>query len=312
MTRDGQIEVTFAPRVPGQLTAEVQVHGNPVSISPLLIDVKPQQIKETTTNSKLKEALNTGSKNFKGIAVNKSNTKIALAEDNCVRVFSMNGDLLLSYGSEGSGQGQLNGPMGLAFLNETDLVIADFYNHRICIVDTNSGALVRTFGCQGNMNGQFSYPRGVHVDDDSNIIVCDESNRVQVFTKNGDYLYQFTIPGKQILGDVVTHNGVLYVSARNSVVHVIKMTDTQSPTTIISIGGKDYTDGRLLVTAGLAIDCDNNLLVCDFKLWAVYKFTLDGRYVGKTDKLSGHPYYITALNDGQIICTSENGVHFFR
>ncbi|XP_028513036.1 E3 ubiquitin-protein ligase TRIM71 [Exaiptasia diaphana] len=269
VTTDGLTEVSFTPRVPGQLTAEVQVHGNPVSNSPLVMDVKPQHIMEMTKITKLKEALNTGSKNFTGIVVNKSNTKIAVADWKacCVRVFSMDGDSLLSYGSKGSGQGQLNGPSGLAFLNETDLVIADYNNNRICIVDTTSGTLTRTFGCLGNMNGQFSQPRGVHVDGDSNIIVCDKSNRVQVFTKNGDYLYQFTIPLEQSPYDVVTHNGLFYVSADGSVVNVIKMTDNQSPTTITSIGGEDYTDGRLHYPAGLAIDCDNNLRCVILDQW---------------------------------------------
>ncbi|KXJ10518.1 E3 ubiquitin-protein ligase TRIM71 [Exaiptasia diaphana] len=259
---DGQIKVTFAPLVPGRLTAEFQVHGNPISNSPLVMDVKPQHIKKVIEFSNLKNALNTGSKEFTGIAVNIPNTKIAVAdcEEHCVRVFNMDGDLLLSYGSEGSGLEQLKNPQGLAFLDETDLVIADYNNNRICIVDTTSGRLVRTFGCQGNMDGQFKEPVGVHVDDDSNIIVCDHDNhRVQVFTKNGCYLYQFTIPGEDKPYDVVKHNGLFYVSA-GSVVHVIEVNDNQSQTTVNTIGGEDYTNGQLHSPTGLAIDNDNNLL----------------------------------------------------
>ncbi|KXJ13034.1 RING finger protein nhl-1 [Exaiptasia diaphana] len=313
-TADGKIKVIFTPRVPGQLTAEVQVHGNPVSNSPLVMDVKPQHIKEMTTNPKLKNALNTGSKKFRGIAVNKTNTKIAVAawKDCCVRVFNMDGDLLLSYGSGDSGRGKLNNPQGLAFLSETDLVIADSYNDRICIVDTTSGALVKTFGCQGNMDGQFKNPRGVHVDDDSNIIVCDRDNhRVQVFTKNGEYLYRFTIPGEKKPYDVVKHNGLFYVSADISVVHVIEMKDNQSPTTVNTIGGEDYTDGRLEDSSGLAIDNDNNLLVCDYNSKNIYKFSLDGHHVGKSNDLNYRPQFIAVLNNGQILCTTpEKGVTF--
>ncbi|XP_028513035.1 tripartite motif-containing protein 45 [Exaiptasia diaphana] len=138
VTADGQIKVNFTPRVPGQLTAEVQVHGSPVSNSPLVMDVKPQHIVEMTKITKLKEALNTGSKNFTGIAVNKSNTEIAVADWKacCVRVFNMDGDLLLSYRSKDRGQGKKFGPLGLAFLNETELVIADYNNHRICILSS--------------------------------------------------------------------------------------------------------------------------------------------------------------------------------
>ena len=247
MTDDSEITVDFIPRVAGQLTADIKLHGNPVCNSPLVMLVKPQQIKEMTGHFKLKDALNTGSKDFTGVAVNKTNSKIAVADcqSHCIRVFSMEGDLLLTYGSKGSGQGQLNIPQGLAFLNETDLVIADNGNHRICIVNTTTGQLVRTFGCHGKGNGQLAYPVGVHVDDDSNIMVCDNGNRrVQVFTKDGDYLYQFSVPGRPY--SIVTHNGLFYVSDWDmSVVHVIEMKDNQSQTTVTTISGKDYTDGQL-------------------------------------------------------------------
>ncbi|KAK3709330.1 hypothetical protein QZH41_006928 [Actinostola sp. cb2023] len=173
MTSGGKIEVQFIPQVAGQLTAQVQVNGNAVSNSPLVMDVKPQHMEEIAGDSKLKSALNTGSRSFSGIAVNKTNSRIAVADcrSHCVRVFNMDGDLLLTYGSKGSGQGQLYGPDGLAFLNETDLVIVDCGNNRICIVNTITGTLLKIFGCNGN--GQFSYPHGVHVDDNCNIVVTD-------------------------------------------------------------------------------------------------------------------------------------------
>ena len=39
----------------------------------------------------------------------------------------------------------------------------------------------------------FVCPYGVHVDDDGNIMVCDYryNERIQVFTRDGDYQYQF-------------------------------------------------------------------------------------------------------------------------
>ncbi|KAK3745329.1 hypothetical protein QZH41_006720 [Actinostola sp. cb2023] len=175
MRSGGILEVEFIPRVPGQLTAQVQVNGNAISNSPLVMDVKPQHMDEIAGDSKLQNALNTGSMNFNGIAVNKTNSRIAVADfgSDCVRVFNREGDLLLTYGSKASGERQLNYPEGLAFLNETDVVICDCWNHRICIVNTTTGKLVKTFGYQGNRSRQFKHPRGVHVDDDCNIIVCD-------------------------------------------------------------------------------------------------------------------------------------------
>ncbi|KAK3740121.1 hypothetical protein QZH41_001274, partial [Actinostola sp. cb2023] len=182
MRSGGILEVEFIPRVPGQLTAQVQVNGNAISNSPLVMDVKPQHMDEIAGDSKLQNALNTGSMNFNGIAVNKTNSRIAVADfgSDCVRVFNREGDLLLTYGSKASGERQLNYPEGLAFLNETDVVICDCWNHRICIVNTTTGKLVKTFGYQGNRSRQFKHPRGVHVDDDCNIIVCDTEAQLEV------------------------------------------------------------------------------------------------------------------------------------
>ncbi|KAK3744341.1 hypothetical protein QZH41_011427 [Actinostola sp. cb2023] len=302
MTSGGKIEVEFIPQVAGQLTAQVQVNGNAVSNSPLVMDVKPQHMEEIAGDSKLKCALNTGSMDFSGIAVNKTNSRIAVAdfESHCVRVFNMDGDLLLTYGSQGSGQGQLCRPHGLAFLNETDLVIADCGNHRICIVNTITGTLVKTFGCRGKGNGEFSFPHGVHVDDDCNIVVTDRGNdRVQVFTKNGEYKYQFSLSNQGGFSPwcTVTHNRLFYVSDyRNKVIDVIEMKDN-SPTRISTIGGNCHAAGQLQDPWGLAIDNNHNLLVCDYGSYSVHKFTLDGRFIGKTRKLCRKPIYIAVLND---------------
>ena len=171
VTTGGKTEVEFIPRIAGQLTAEVKVNGNHVSNSPLVMKVKPQQMKRTRQFTRKGVTGNLCS----GITSNKANTRIAITDDSsrCVHVFNTDGDRLLTYGSRGDGLGQLSNPDGLAFLNETDLVIADCGNHRICIVNTTTGTLVKTFGHRGNGNGELVGPRGVHVDDDCNIIVSD-------------------------------------------------------------------------------------------------------------------------------------------
>lgn len=220
--------------------------------------------------------------------------------------------MLLSYGSEGSGHGQLKNPKDLSFLDDRDLVIIDAGNNRICIVDTNSGELIRTFGSLGNKNGEFNHPRGVHVDDDSlMIIVCDRGNyRVQTFTMDGDYLYQFPVSTERGPHCAITHNGLFYVSSRLGV-HVTEMKDL-STSTITIIGQNERKYGRLQSAGGLAIDTDNNLLVCDYKSRSTYKFTLDGCYIGQTSFLNHDgPQYVAVLNDSQILCTSFKEKVFF-
>jgi DNA-binding beta-propeller fold protein YncE len=313
---DGKIEVEFTPKVPGklELTARFneKVVGVNVSNVSLVLNVKPQQIR-VTREFIMKDIYR---QTFWGIVANKENSKVALADlsSHCVRVFNSVGDLLLTYGSQGSGQGQLSSPGGLSFLNETDLVIADCFNHRICIVNTTTGTLVKTFGKQGKRNGEFYFPYGVHVDDDGNITVSDRCrNRVQVFTEDGDYQYQFGLTKQDNFDPIstVTHRGLFYVSDHNNnVIHVFEKKGNV-PTRISTIGGEGSADGQLSGPWGLAIDNDHNLLVCDHGNNRIQKFTLDGRFVGKTCDDIKDPKYIAVLHDGQfLVSTSWSGVFF--
>ncbi|XP_031568077.1 E3 ubiquitin-protein ligase TRIM71-like [Actinia tenebrosa] len=298
---DGKIEVEFIAEVAGQLTAEVQVNGNHVSNSPLVVNVKPQGMRITGQFNM--KGVNIGSSCLTGIAVNRDNSRIAIANwsSRSVHVFTTDGNLLLTYGSLGRAQGQLPGPEGLAFLNDTDLVIAD---------------CEKTFGNQGNGDGQFGNPYGVHIDDDGNIIVCDIDNqRVQVFTRDGDYQYQFGLTTQDTFDpfDVITHDGLFYVSdCNNHVIHVFEKKGNV-PTRISTIGGLGSADGQLNRPCGLAIDNDHHLLVCDNGNNRVQKFTLDGRFVGRTCDVIKSPQYITVLRDGQLLVgTLESGVWYVK
>ncbi|XP_031551756.1 RING finger protein nhl-1-like [Actinia tenebrosa] len=304
---DGKVEVEFMAKVAGQLTAEVQVNEIHVSNSPLVVNVKPQEMRITGQFNV--KGVNIGSRNLRGIAVNRENSRIAVSNGSSegVHIFTTDGDLLLTYGSKGSAQGQLSYPQGLAFLNDTDLVIADGGNHRICIVNTTTGTLVKTFDNYGDGYGEFVHPMGVHVDDDGNIIVCDRDNRrVQVFTRDGDYQYQVGLATQDrfTFTDVIIHHGLFYVSdINNHVIHVFEKKGNV-PTRISTIGGEGGADGQLNGPWGLAIDNDHHLLVCDFGNNRVQKFTLDGRFVGSTWDEIKNPTYITVLKDGQLLVST--------
>ena len=303
MADNSKITVDFTPRVSGPLSADIKLHHIQISNSPLVMLVKPQEILKHSWDSNLKYTLNTKSGNFTGIAVNKSKSRIAIADCDLNRVTVSRMDGINAHHGI---QYEVNRPRGLAFLTESDLVIVESGYNRILIVNTKIKQIMRTFGAKGSGNGQLDGPRGVHVDEESHIIVCDYSNnRVQVFTKDGDYLYQFSV---QAPYSVVKHNDRFYVSDwRNSVVGVIEMKDNESANTLITIGGQNYTDGRLLWPRGLAIDNDQNLLVCSSQS-LIHKFTLNGGYVGRSSDFANTIRYIAALDDGQIICTTDKGV----
>ena len=86
------------------------------------------------------------------------------------------------WGSGGSGNGQFDGPWGVALASSGNVYVADFNNHRIQYF-TSSGSFLGKWGSHGSGNGQFHYPVGVAVTPNgAYVYVADEGhNRVQYF-----------------------------------------------------------------------------------------------------------------------------------
>ncbi|HEY7630564.1 MAG TPA: hypothetical protein VH817_07685 [Thermoleophilaceae bacterium] len=119
-----------------------------------------------------------------------------------------------SFGSSGSGDGELSGPTGIAVdQSNGDVYVADTGNHRVVKYDSD-GNFILTFGwgvddgtatiqtctsgCEagisGNGAGQFADPKGISVDNsggasDGDVYVSDSTNHiVQKFESDGSYV----------------------------------------------------------------------------------------------------------------------------
>lgn len=105
--------------------------------------------------------------------------------DSCnhrLNVFKNDGAWVRNMGSVGSGPGQFRFPYGLAEDPRGNLVVCEFGNNRVQLIDKETGAGLKTWGSAGREPGQLAYPWGVAVDKLGRVIAVDAgNNRLQVF-----------------------------------------------------------------------------------------------------------------------------------
>jgi hypothetical protein len=100
-----------------------------------------------------------------------------------VAEFDPDGSLLSSFGSPGSGDGQLSAPFGITLDSQGDVYVAELGADRVQQF-SSAGVLEDKVGGTGTGNGQFSGPTGVATIGASNLYVADRGNhRVQRFEK---------------------------------------------------------------------------------------------------------------------------------
>jgi DNA-binding beta-propeller fold protein YncE len=92
-----------------------------------------------------------------------------------------------SFRSQAESQEKLSPPSGFCFTPKGNLILADDFNHRIQIYDSDHH-LIKSFGGKGKNPGELHYPRGIAVDTKENIYVADSWNhRIQKFDAEGNH-----------------------------------------------------------------------------------------------------------------------------
>jgi DNA-binding beta-propeller fold protein YncE len=97
-------------------------------------------------------------------------------------VFKTDGTWLRNMGSCGSALGQFRFPYGMDIDREGHLIVSEFGNNRVQMIDKQTGQGIKTWGSAGRDPGQLAYPWGVIVDKRDRVIAVDAgNNRLQVF-----------------------------------------------------------------------------------------------------------------------------------
>ena len=143
---NGCFQLKFTPKLPGSYSIEVKINGDKLPICPCALNVKEREL---VIVGELNLKLFPGDTllSLSGIAVNKKG-EIALADDegHCAYVFDKDGNCVRKIGSQGEEEGQFEQPKGVSYLNDEEILVADFGNDRIQHIDIQTGTVLKSFG----------------------------------------------------------------------------------------------------------------------------------------------------------------------
>ena len=189
---------------------------------------------------------------------------------------------LLSFGQQGSGEGMLRFPFGVAVNDKDEIVVADSNNHRVQVFDSN-GTFLRSFGHKGENAGEVGCPNGLAISKDRNILVSEYWNhRVQIFSREGRPLGSFG--GKGSLDSQLLNPRGLSLDSTGNVI----VADTGNK--MIKI----FTlDGKFVVKIGEqgslscpvhCVQCDAYFIVSDLDEHCIKVFNREGHFQYKFGK----------------------------
>lgn len=187
----------------------------------------------------------------------------------------------IGQGISGNGTGQFNSPTAVVVDENGTVFVADSYNHRIQVFDSNF-SYVKTIGSHGNATGQFEYPTGLALDSSGLLYVADKFNhRVQVFDADGDYVAQIggdegSASGQfsRPTGVSIAPNGDVYVADSNN--HRVQVFNS-SLSYKATIGGT-YGEGNGQFKYPSAVHVSDKVYVTDEFNHRVQAFHVNGSF----------------------------------
>ena len=202
----------------------------------------------------------------------------------CLSVFSSDGQQKKSFGTFGSGHGQLNHPCGVAFSAAGDILVADQFNHRIQVFSPE-GKSVKCVDTKGNGRLQFNCPVGITVHPGSKKLYVADSDNNRVHVRNADLTFCSTFGSEGVgIGQFNNPLGVGFDAAGNLYVtdsdnHRVQVF-TENGEYIRQFGKKGTGAGELCMPRGVAIDSNNIVYIGDLGNHRISIFSGEGEFLG--------------------------------
>jgi DNA-binding beta-propeller fold protein YncE len=214
---------------------------------------------------------------------------------------SAEGAFVDGFGEEGTNEGQLKSPVGLALNAEGDIWVADSANNRIEKF-APGGQLLAAYGTRGSSNGQFISPWAMAIDKTSgNVYVADLGNsRIEELTPAGEFIRAFGSYGtasgqlKYPSGVAIDSNGNVWVADKGN----NRLEEfTATGTFVKAIGSAGSGEGQFSEPTGVTVS-GPSVYVTDYGNDRVEQFSENGTYVaqfGQEGSKNGeliHPWQI--------------------
>jgi hypothetical protein len=220
-------------------------------------------------------------------------------------------EALFAFGTQGDGDGQMNGPKGIGINRTGYIYVADTENHRIQVFSPN-GSYLFQWGEYGDGVGEFNRPTALAINHSGYIYVVDSlNNRIQTFTHNGTFLRAWGSLGvedgnfynPQGIGINVT--GGVYIS--DTLNHRIQVFDAVG-THLQTWGDYYYSNatGDFNSPVGIAINDTGHVYITDTLNNRIQVFNMTGDFISTWGSLGDEPgqFYqpsgITINRTGQI------------
>ena len=311
--KNGTHKINYQPNKRGKHELRLTINSSPVRGSPYPITVTP------SPQSLCKPVRVVGGLNQpRGTAINSKGQVVVVEKGgSCISILTPEGERIRSFGTKGSGNGQLSNAFGVTVDNEDNIYVLDYNNYRVQKF-TSEGQFVAAVGSQGSNHLQFNSPVGICFNKANNALyVCDNGNhRIQVlstdltfkssFGTQGNGNGQFQNPRDAALDDANN----LYVTEYYS--HRVQVFTAEGR--FLRAFTNKAIGEKLKNAWSIAIDSSNTVYVSESGPHSVSVFTSQGDYItsfGKQGAEEGQFTNIYGLtvdrNDSIIVSDQGNG-----
>ncbi|XP_033833097.1 tripartite motif-containing protein 3-like isoform X1 [Periophthalmus magnuspinnatus] len=271
--------------------------------------------------------------NLQGISAS-SNGRIVVADSNnqCIQIFSNDGQFKMRFGVRGRSPGQLQRPTGVTVDSNGDIIVADYDNRWITIFSSD-GKFKNKIGA-----GRLMGPKGVAVDKNGHIITVDnKACCVFIFQSNGKLVTKFGAKGTSdrhfadksganiALDQKFSKSGPVFsphfvaVNNKNEIVvtdfhnHSVKVYNADGEF-LFKFGSHGEGNGQFNAPTGVAVDTNGNIIVADWGNSRIQVFDSSGSFLSyintSADPLYG-PQGLALTSDGHV-AVADSGNHCFK